>query len=62
MATTSKHDTFLADAVRPPQERTGRLGYLDGFRFGFGFFISGLLIALILGGLAWGVVAVMHLG
>jgi uncharacterized iron-regulated membrane protein len=56
--TMVKHDNFLADSVRP---RTRRLSYLDGFRFGFGFFISGLLIMLILSGLAWAIIMVFHL-
>ena len=54
-----KHDNFLADAINPNQAR--RVGYLDGFRFGFGFFISGLFISLILGGLTWGIIAAFHL-
>ena len=56
---TTKHDNFLADAINKPRERS--LGYLDGFRFGFGFFMAGLFAALILGGLTWGVVALLHL-
>ncbi|MDB5178706.1 MAG: hypothetical protein JWN01_649 [Patescibacteria group bacterium] len=52
------HDNFLADAVKP---RHQPLGYLDGFRFGFGFFIAGLLVMLIVGGLSWGVILLLHL-
>ena len=54
----STHDTFLADVVKP---RGPQIGYVDGFRFGFGFFIAGLLIAVILGGLTWGAYMLLHL-
>ena len=54
-----KHDNFLADSVKPRQRH---IGYLDGLRFGFGFFISGLILALILGGMSWGIIALMHVG
>lgn len=57
---TPKHDNFLADAIKPPKPNQ-RVGYLDGFRFGFGFFIAGLLITISLAGLAWGVVLLLHL-
>jgi len=58
----AKHDSFLVDAIKPPRsDRTQRVSYLDGFRFGFGFFISGLLISIILGAIGWGVVASLHL-
>lgn len=53
-----KHDNFLADSVQP---RSLQLSYRDGFRFGFGFFIAGLLITLILAGLAWAIVLLLHL-
>lgn len=53
----SKHDHFLADAVKP---RSNSLGYLDGFRFGVGFFVSGLLLVLITAGLAWGAYMLMQ--
>ncbi len=56
---TSKHDNFLADAIRPP--RGQRLGYLDGFRFGLGFFIAGLFITLIVAGLGWAAIVLLHL-
>jgi hypothetical protein len=55
---TSKHDNFLADTIKP---RGRRLGYLDGFRFGFGFFIAGLLIAVILAGLTWALIVAFKL-
>ena len=58
MPSKPSHDNFLADAIRP---RGRELGYLDGFRFGFGFFIAGLLIALLLGGLCWGAITIMNL-
>ncbi|HEX3082075.1 MAG TPA: hypothetical protein VHQ86_02375 [Candidatus Saccharimonadia bacterium] len=54
-----KHDNFLADAVHTKQRH---LGYMDGFRFGFGFFVAGLVIALILAGLAWAIMVVFKLG
>jgi len=56
-----KPDTFLIDAVKRPQPPLTRLGYLDGFRFGFGFFIAGLLVALILSLLSWVAWSLMHL-
>jgi hypothetical protein len=63
LAASSKpsSDNFLAEAVHG-KKRADSIGYVDGFRFGFGFFIAGLLIALILGGGAWGVVVLLHLG
>ena len=54
----AKHDNFLADAIKPQQKR---LGYMDGFRFGFGFFISGLFITVVLAALAWGIMLALHL-
>ena len=58
---TSKRqaDTFLADAVRTP---TGLIGYRDGFRFGIGFMLANLLLVLVVGGLAWGIILALHLG
>jgi hypothetical protein len=52
-----KHDNFLADitAAKKP-----RISYVDGFRFGFGFFLAGLFLALILGLLTWGIILLMH--
>ena len=62
MPTSIKHDNFLIDAVKPkPRPPHTSLGYVDGFRFGFGFFIAGLVVAIILGILAWGAVAVLNL-
>jgi hypothetical protein len=54
----TNHDNFLADAVRPKHKQ---LGYFDGFKFGVGFFIAGLFIALILAGLTYGVILALHL-
>jgi len=54
----SKHDTFLADSVKP---RRRGVSYTDGFRFGFGFFISGLVVSLILAGLTWAIIAIFHI-
>jgi hypothetical protein len=55
-----KHDHFMVDALKP-KARLRHMGYLDGFRFGFGFFVSGVLVALILGLLSAAIVAVFHL-
>jgi hypothetical protein len=58
-----KSDNFLVDAIGPKAKvkpPTG-LSYVDGFRFGFGFFIAGLLIAVILGALATALVFAFHL-
>ncbi len=51
-------DTFLADAVRP---RGRRLTYGDGFRLGIGIITAQLLVALIVGGLAWALVVAFKL-
>jgi hypothetical protein len=56
----TKSDTFLADAVKP-KPTPKHITYMDGFRFGFGFFVSGLLIALVLAGLAWAFIVVLKL-
>jgi hypothetical protein len=55
---SSKHDNFLADAVKAKDQR---LGYLDGLRFGLGFFMAGLITTVILGGLSWAVIVSLHL-
>ena len=54
-----KHDNFLADAVKPSRPDK-HIGYFDGFRFGLGFFVSGLLVAIVLGGLTWGIMYAMQ--
>jgi hypothetical protein len=54
----TKHDNFLADAVKPPHSK--HIGYFDGFRFGLGFFVSGLLVAVVLGALTWAVMYAMQ--
>ena len=58
-----KSDTFLVDAIGPKSKAKPQpgLSYVDGFRFGFGFFIAGLLIAVILGALAAALVFAFHL-
>jgi len=64
MPTPPKPDKFLLDAVRPKHHRPphpGALTYVDGFRFGFGFFIAGLVLMLILGALAWAAAVLLHL-
>ena len=53
-----KHDNFLADAIN---SRDKRIGYTDGFRFGFGFFVAGLFVVLLVGGIAWGIVAALNI-
>lgn len=57
---TQQQDNFLVEAVHGKDR--GRIGYVDGFRFGFGFFIAGLLIAIILGGGTWAAVTFLHFG
>ena len=52
------HDNFLADAVRPKNKQ---IGYIDGFKFGVGFFLAGLFLAVILGGLSFAIVMLLHL-
>jgi hypothetical protein len=54
----AKPDHFLADAIKA---KTPRVSYTEGFRFGFGFFVAGLLVSIILGGLSWGAYTLMHL-
>lgn len=64
MPTPTKPDKFLLDAVRGkarPPLRPGSISYADGFRFGFGFFIAGLVVTLILGAIAWATAALLHL-
>ena len=53
-----KHDNFLADIKQP---KKARISYVDGFRFGFGFFLAGLFLTLILGLLTWCIILLMHL-
>jgi hypothetical protein len=59
-----KSDTFLVDAIGPKSKvkPQGGLSYVDGFRFGFGFFIAGLLITTILGGCVWAAILLLHIG
>lgn len=54
-----KHDNFLADAIN--SKDANRVSYTDGFRFGFGFFVAGLLVTLLVGGLAWGIILAFNL-
>lgn len=51
-------DNFLVDAVRPPSRS---LGVGDGFKFGIGFATAGLLMGLIIIGLAWVIVITFKL-
>jgi len=46
-----KNDTFLKDAVESERER---VNFIDGFRFGFGFFIAWVVGLLLVGLVAWG--------
>jgi hypothetical protein len=57
MSQMVKHDNFLADIT---QTKKQKVSYVDGFRFGFGFFIAGLLITVILGLLTWGIILLLH--
>ncbi|GEM_PF-1156366 len=57
-STSRLSDNFLSDIVRP---RTKHVSYGDGFRFGIGLITAQLLVVLIVGGLAWGIVAAFKL-
>lgn len=54
----NKSDNFLADATRAARPK---VGYVDGFRFGIGFFVAGLLMLLIVGGLTYAAITFGHL-
>ncbi len=56
--TITKPDNFLADAMTAKRRR---IGYVDGFRFGLGFFVAGLLLVFIVGGLAWAITVLGHI-
>ena len=58
MARTPNHDTFLKDELRPPKNG---MGYWDGFRFGFGFFIAWLLGLLLLGSATYLLALALHI-
>jgi hypothetical protein len=49
-----KRDNFLADAVGP---REMRMTYGDGFRFGLGMMMAVLLVTVVVGALAWAMIA-----
>lgn len=55
---TSTRENFLAEAVGARQRR---LTYMDGFRLGLGFMVAVLFVVLVLGGLIWAAVALLHL-
>ena len=58
---TAKPDTFLVDAIKKPKSTaSAHHTYMDGLRFGFGFFTAGLIMTLILGLLTWGVMYLMQ--
>jgi hypothetical protein len=56
-----KKDNFLSD-LGSNGTKPGRpgLSMTDGFRFGFGFTIGFLFVALILSGLTWGIFLGLH--
>ncbi len=54
---TKKSDNFLRDEIN---EQRSRFNYVDGFRFGFGFFIAWLLGLLLVGLAAWGLSFIIH--
>ncbi len=56
---TKRSDNFMRDEVHPP--RTAHLTYWDGVRFGFGFLVANLLGLALVGALAYGVAASLHL-
>ncbi len=56
--TSRLSDNFLSDVVRP---RSKHISYSDGFRFGVGLMVAQLFIGLIVGGLAWAIVAAFKL-
>lgn len=49
----SASDNFLFDAIKTKPKH---LSVGDGFRFGVGFVLGQLLVALVVGGLAWAIV------
>lgn len=51
-------DNFLEDELRPKNQL--RVGYWDGFRFGFGFLIAWLLGALLVSGASYLIWLVVH--
>jgi hypothetical protein len=59
MATVPKKDNFLKDAIKPPRER--HITYSDGFRFGMGIMMAWLFVAVVVGGIAWALVATLKL-
>ena len=51
-------DNFLADAIHP---QSRGLTVADGFKLGIGFITAQLIVALIVGGLAWALVVAFKL-
>jgi hypothetical protein len=51
-------DNFLADIARPVSRR---MTYGDGFRLGVGIITAQLLVAVLIGGVAWGLVVALKL-
>ena len=50
---------FLFDDEKPPESRT--VNYMDGFRFGFGFFIAWLLGLMLVSGVGALLGRLLHL-
>jgi hypothetical protein len=55
---SDKSDNFLSEAIKSTKPR---FSYWDGFRFGVGFFIAGLLMTLLLSAITWGLVLALRL-
>jgi hypothetical protein len=63
MPAAPKKDNFLKDAVKPERAAKVRhITYGDGFRFGMGMMIAGLFVSVVVGGLAWALIAAFKLG
>ena len=54
----TKPDNFLADVHKT---KIKNLTYQDGLRFGLGFAVANLMILVVLGAVAWGIVYALHL-
>ncbi len=54
-----RKDNFLSD-LGSQAPKTQGFSITDGFRLGFGFTIGFLLVALILGGLTWGILLALN--
>jgi hypothetical protein len=54
----AKSDNFLADIVKP---KFRGLTVGDGIRFGLGFIIGQLIIALLIGGAVYALIITLHI-